>query len=140
MPPILGPSWLPFPPSPETHQGRHIRRYLELLQDRENGTPRLHAGILIGKKRVHKRAVVRNRCKTRLMAALRSVVQHDPTLRVHSSTSHTLLIPPAHAYIFFGTANLYSANMIEIEHELKRALASAAAKLAPPRRTSVSAF
>ena len=92
MPPILGPPWLPFPPSPETHQGRHIRRYLELLEDRENGRPRLHAGILIGRKRVHKRAVVRNRCKTRLMAALRNTVQQDPTLHVHSSTLPTRLL------------------------------------------------
>ena len=49
MPPVLGPPWLPFPPSPDTHNARHIRRYRELMYDIEHKTPRLYASILISK-------------------------------------------------------------------------------------------
>lgn len=85
MPPVLGPPWLPFPPSPETHNARHMKRYHELMFDIKHKTPRLYASVLISKKRVHKHAVVRNRCRTRLMAALRELIRQDQDVHVHSS-------------------------------------------------------
>ena len=123
MPPLLGPSWLPFPPSPDTHESRHMRRYQSAMQDRKNGIPRLHTAVLIGKKRVHKHAVVRDRCRKRLMAALQALTTRKG-VQVHST----------YAYIFFGTADLYSATLEDIEQQLRRALGHVAVKLAkrPP--------
>ena len=39
----------------------------------------LRVVVFVGKKRVHKLAVVRNKCRTRCMAALRSVLDHSPS-------------------------------------------------------------
>ena len=127
MPPVLGPPWLPFPPSPDTHNARHIRRYRELMYDIEHKTPRLYASILISKKRVHKHAVVRNRCRTRLMAALQQLIRREKDMPVHSCTYDCTYVP-VHAYIFFGTSYLFSAESVVIEQEVRRALLAVGSK------------
>jgi len=70
--PLLGPPWLPSPPARETHEARHMRRHAAAARD---AVPLVPAAVLISKKRVHKHAVVRNRCRTRLMAALQAVAR-----------------------------------------------------------------
>ena len=93
------------------------------MQDKKYGIPRLHTAILIGKKRVHKHAVVRDRCRKRLMAALQAL-----------TTRKGVQVYSTYAYIFFGTADLYSATLEDIEQQLRRALGHVAVKLAkrPP--------
>lgn len=72
-PPLLGPPWLPDPPTSKTHEARHARRRAAVAA--RDTVPLLPAAVLISKKRVHKHAVVRNRCRTRLMAALQAVAR-----------------------------------------------------------------
>jgi len=72
-PPLLGPPWLPYPPARETHEARHARRRAAVAARAR--VPLLPVAVLISKKRVHKHAVVRNRCRTRLMAALQAVAR-----------------------------------------------------------------
>lgn len=73
-PAALGPPWLPWPPLRATHEARHLRRASAAASSELR---ELRTTIFMSKKRVHKHAVVRNRCRTRLMAALRDVVERD---------------------------------------------------------------
>ncbi|KAJ9477848.1 hypothetical protein PHBOTO_001396 [Pseudozyma hubeiensis] len=91
------PHWLPMPPHPSTHQRRHLcPPVVELeppTQEESAGDrwealafppatggadgaarPTLRVFILASKKRIHKRAVIRHRARTRLVAALRAAV------------------------------------------------------------------
>ncbi|WFD27402.1 hypothetical protein MNAN1_002398 [Malassezia nana] len=114
LPPhLLGPPWLPFPPTRETHEARHLRRAVAASTaiTAHDTVPLLPTAVLISKKRVHKHAVVRNRCRTRLMAALRAVVREVQVSLV-----------PGHAYVFFGTAHLYHVPMERLQQQVEKAL------------------
>ncbi|WFD23714.1 hypothetical protein MEQU1_002408 [Malassezia equina] len=114
-PPLLGPPWLPDPPTSETHEARHARRRAAVAA--RDTVPLLPAAVLISKKRVHKHAVVRNRCRTRLMAALQAVAREV-----------ALPVVRGHAYVFFGTAYLYHIPMNELQAQVVRALTAVASK------------
>lgn len=73
LPPLVGPAWLPRPPQRATHAPRHLDRW----RGAADGETPFYVIVLAGKKRVHKLAVIRNRCRARLVAALRAVVQHE---------------------------------------------------------------
>lgn len=95
------PPWLPMPPHPSTHQRRHLCPPAAVptqtgvaptdpLQDRWEATslprpssasaegrsarPILRVFVSASKKRIHKRAVLRHRTRTRLVAALRTAI------------------------------------------------------------------
>ncbi|SPO26542.1 uncharacterized protein UTRI_04131 [Ustilago trichophora] len=100
----LLPHWLPLPPHPSTHQGRHLRppfyyptlpclpdtiskeagqdadRWEPLAQPREtsklagDSRPILRFFVMSTKKRIHKLAVIRHRTRTRLVTALRMAI------------------------------------------------------------------
>ncbi|WFD20069.1 hypothetical protein MCAP1_002313 [Malassezia caprae] len=114
-PPLLGPPWLPYPPLRETHEARHARRRAAAAA--RGVVPLLPAAVLISKKRVHKHAVVRNRCRTRLMAALQAVAHEE-----------AIPVVPGHAYIFFGTAHLYHTPMAALQAQVARAVTAVSSK------------
>ncbi|GAC99224.1 hypothetical protein PHSY_006824 [Pseudozyma hubeiensis SY62] len=91
------PNWLPMPPHPSTHQRRHLcspvvdvkpPSRVESEGDRWEALAlppatsglgcaaraTLRVFILASKKRIHKRAVIRHRARTRLVAALRTAI------------------------------------------------------------------
>ncbi|SHO78558.1 Uncharacterized protein MSYG_2905 [Malassezia sympodialis ATCC 42132] len=118
--PLLGPPWLPSPPARETHEARHMRRHAAAARD---AVPLVPAAVLISKKRVHKHAVVRNRCRTRLMAALQAVAREV-----------AFPVVPGHAYVFFGTAHLYHVPMDVLQAQVGRAMAAVASKASARER------
>lgn len=80
MPKVLGPPWLPWPPHPDTHSAHHIRLAegaRAAVAGDEDRTRYLRTTVFVSKKRVHKLAVLRNQCRTRLLAALRELVTHE---------------------------------------------------------------
>ncbi|WFD07358.1 hypothetical protein MVES1_002721 [Malassezia vespertilionis] len=96
MPKVYGPPWLPWPPDPATsplRQKRRMRMYIPA-----SNTYHLRTTVFVSKKRVHKLAVVRNRCRTQLTSSLKRLVQQE----------HTPL-RTLYAYIFFAFAPLYAA-------------------------------
>ncbi|KAF6767552.1 hypothetical protein PSEUBRA_005721 [Kalmanozyma brasiliensis GHG001] len=99
----LLPHWLPMPPHLSTHQGRHFRltfgsppvassdasspgdhdgeaRWeplevsLPMLSKADDARPVLRVFVMSTKKRIHKRAVIRHRVRTKLVAALRTAI------------------------------------------------------------------
>lgn len=96
----LVPHWLPIPPHPSTHQARHVRlpfkTFPALANDvssshgderweplevplpvaaKETETrPVLRVFVMSTKRRIHKRAVIRHRVRTKLVAALRTAI------------------------------------------------------------------
>ncbi|WFD31801.1 hypothetical protein MSPP1_002840 [Malassezia sp. CBS 17886] len=133
-PSVFGPPWLPYPPTRATHEARHFRRRAaaQALAAESQGrslprgagaqTPRLlRTTVFVSKKRVHKLAVVRSRCRTRLLGALRTLLRAGNT--------------PAderYAYIFAAAAGLYACDMGELQEQLSRALVAVSARLRPP--------
>ncbi|KAL4401997.1 ribonuclease P [Malassezia pachydermatis] len=127
MPPMLGPTWLPYPPTSSTHEPRHLRRYAAYMNPSTVHTPQCHVAVMIGKKRVHKHAVVRNRCRTRLLAALQALLQEDrlPALPIHSDV----------AYVLVGTASIYYAPWTDLQRHLRRALNAVSTTLSSRARS-----
>ncbi|PKI83368.1 hypothetical protein MVES_002569 [Malassezia vespertilionis] len=77
MPKVYGPPWLPWPPDPATsplRQKRRMRMYIPA-----SNTYHLRTTVFVSKKRVHKLAVVRNRCRTQLTSSLKRLVQQEHT-------------------------------------------------------------
>lgn len=99
----LLPHWLPMPPHPSTHQARHLGLPFDshpvaspgapssMYDDGEDrwsplevrlpsasagdaARPILRVFVMSTKRRIHKRAVIRHRVRTRLVAALRTAV------------------------------------------------------------------
>lgn len=93
MPKAIGPSWLPWPPTEATHGAHHVRLANAAFAAANNPqAPRerfLRTTVFVSKKRVHKLAVVRNRCRTRLTGALRALLaREDMPVRDRTSPSH----------------------------------------------------
>lgn len=131
MPRAFGPPWLPWPPRPETHSARHIR-LAEAAQAARAGVPDrvriLRTTVFVSKKEVHKLAVVRNRCRTRLLAALRDLVRADPSVPVCDRTCESDAV---YVYVFLANAPLYDAPRDAVAGTLRRALAHVAAQVPP---------
>lgn len=141
MPPALGPPWLPYPPDSSTHSPRHMRR-LEASRlamrlprimwaagkDAPADLPLLllRTTVFVSKKRVHKLAVARNRCRSRLLEVLRKLVADGG-----------VPVVPRCVYIFNASAELYSAPQSEICSSLRLALerVALAQPAKPPRRS-----
>ncbi|WFD00045.1 hypothetical protein MYAM1_002791 [Malassezia yamatoensis] len=114
MPRVLGPPWLPWPPNPETHDGRHMLLYKAaqaMLANEPDRLRILRTTVFVSKKNVHKLAVVRNRCRTRLIAALRDLVAQE-----------AVIVADRYVYVFLAQARLYSAPISEIADTLRHAL------------------
>ena len=126
--PLIGPPWLPMPLSRETHDERHIMRAEALTRAKEhtavvNALPHgrsaptllMRGTVFISKKNVNRSAVVRARCRTRLVHALQLLLAQGgvPVL-------------PMHTYIFHGSATLYNIEQAKIIGELQRALSAIA--------------
>ncbi|WFD03224.1 hypothetical protein MOBT1_001913 [Malassezia obtusa] len=123
MPRALGPPWLPWPPRRETHSARHVRlanAARAALADDPARVRMLRTTVFVSKKQVHKLAVVRNRCRTRLLAALRALVAAEE-VPVHDR----------YVYVFLANAPLYAAPHEAIVAALRRALAHVVPRDAP---------
>lgn len=134
MPRAFGPPWLPWPPKPETHHARHARlanAARAALAGDPDRTRILRTTVFVSKKQVHKHAVVRNRCRTRLIATLRDVVR-DPDVPVCDRTcaaAHAVFL-----YLFHANASLYACPRADIDAALHRALTAVATACMPRAR------
>lgn len=126
MQPLVGPPWLPLPISLATHSRRHLLRaealrmakeHTRVVQalphDHDAATLLLRGTVFISKKNVNRSAVVRSRCRTRLIHALRLVL-----------AAGNVPVMPMHGYVFHGAAALYNVDKAEIISDLRRALVS----------------
>ncbi|WFC96061.1 hypothetical protein MBRA1_002717 [Malassezia brasiliensis] len=123
MPRAFGPPWLPWPPKPETHHARHVRladAARAALAGDPDRTRILRTTVFVSKKQVHKHAVVRNQCRTRLVATLRDVVR-DPAVPVCD----------VFLYLFHANAALYACPRTDLDATLRRALAAVASACTP---------
>lgn len=121
----LLPPWLPFPPHPATHQGRHLRatphppppssfptveeqgesdRWEPLpptITQSPKDRPIMRVLTMSSKKRIHKLAVIRNRARTRLVAALRQALWRLPHPEASLGCKKNVLMiianPPAYS-------------------------------------------
>jgi len=121
----LLPPWLPFPPHPSTHQGRHLRatpnpsapspsspveqgegeRWEPLpptpTTESPEERPVMRVLTMSSKKRIHKLAVIRNRARTRLVAALRQALWRlpNPSESLGSKKNVLMIVanPPAYS-------------------------------------------
>ena len=141
-PPSLGAPWLPFPPKRSTHKGSNVRRAAAAAMAAHIPEPVMTVGsnvrgadaaripllmlrttVYVSKRRVHKLAVVRNRCRTRLIAALRQVLAEGG-----------VLVRPRMVYIFSAGPQLYGEDMASLCRTMRNALGHVARTAAPPKQ------
>lgn len=148
----LLPHWLPMPPHPSTHQRRHLRPPLypapvpflptktrddadrwepvPLAQESSSVTtddttrPILRVFVLASKKRIHKHAVIRNRVRTRLIAALRTAIFR---LQDASTDVEGKLDLRRNVLMLVANPTAYAKDMEELVHEMDKALRRVAA-------------
>lgn len=132
------PSWLPWPPSPATHTKRHlinaprptpVRKHTADADDEDvrweaapwqaprSRVPVRHILVLCSKKKIHKLAVVRNRVRTRLVAAFRQALK-----------DHSVPIP-AGICIVHAKPAAYDAPMATLVDLMKTSLVRSASNL-----------
>lgn len=91
----------------------HTRVVQALPHDHDAATLLLRGTVFISKKNVNRSAVVRSRCRTRLIHALRLVL-----------AAGNVPVMPMHGYVFHGAAALYNVDQAKIISDLRRALVS----------------
>lgn len=141
-PPSLGAPWLPFPPQCSTHNGSNVRRAAASATAARIHEPVMTVGsnvrgadaarvpllmlrttVYVSKRRVHKLAVVRNRCRTRLIAALRQVLAEGG-----------VLVRPRMVYIFSAGPQLYGEDMTTLCKTMRTALGYVVHTATPPKQ------
>lgn len=134
----LVPHWLPLPPHPATHQGRHFRLPFSYPRsskvhegDRWESEPLvwpvqpaavrpiLRVLVLSTKKRIHKLAVIRHRTRTRLVAALRTALFQ---LQDAGTPVDSLLDVRRNVVVIMAERTAYARNMQDLVGEMERAL------------------
>ncbi|SPO26820.1 uncharacterized protein UTRI_04131_B [Ustilago trichophora] len=142
----LLPHWLPLPPHPSTHQGRHLRppfyyptlpslpesiskeaghdanRWEPLAQSVAVPTetrPILRFFVMSTKKRVHKLAVIRHRTRTRLVTAMRTAIAR---LEGSDPGLGNSLEPRRNALMLIASPSAYSKAMPVLVDEMEKAV------------------
>lgn len=153
------PHWLPMPPHPSTHQRRHLcppvvdlepptreesegdRWEALALPPATGGADRaarstLRVFILASKKRIHKRAVIRHRARTRLVAALRTAVTR---LEASDLDVEQKLDVRKHVLMLVANPDAYAKDMDALVAEMESAVRRIASLFSRKHSTSSSA-
>lgn len=141
----LLPHWLPMPPHPSTHQARHLRLPCKTSPASANDAsssdggvrweplevplpvpakdtearPILRVFVMSTKRRIHKRAVIRHRVRTKLVAALRTAIfrLQDSKLDVER-----MLDPRRKVVTLIAQPTVYLKDMEALVGEMDKAL------------------
>lgn len=150
----LLPPWLPLPPHASTHQRRHLCLPMVPLESRATqkdvveqtrwealhlpatwsahaARPILRVFVLTSKKRIHKRAVLRHRTRTRLVAALRTAISRleDVDLDVSS-----MLDVRKQVIMLIANADAYAKDMDALVNEMDKGIRLVTQFASAPRK------